>query len=132
MEPTEQKQSKKPEGILRILISLLAGLCILCFLLLAVSAVFVFTEAPESWEKAASVLIVAVSAFFVGALCAKKARAKGFLWGLLGGTLFGILLWLVGMLLMTEGSNGFSWQSVLTTAGAGLLGGIVGINLTKK
>ena len=115
-----------------LIISLLAGLCILCCLLLAVSVVFVFTEAPESWEKTASVLIVAVSAFFVGALSAKKARAKGFLWGLCSGALFGVLLWLVGMLFMTEGTNGFSWQSVLTTAGAGLLGGIVGINFAKK
>ncbi|MBQ1948122.1 MAG: TIGR04086 family membrane protein [Clostridia bacterium] len=130
VQPTKPK--KKKNGIQGLLISLCIGLVLMCFLLTVVSAVFVFTDFDETHEKTAAVLIVVLSAFCVGSFCAKNASSRGFFWGLLGGCLFGVLLWLLGLLLVTEGTGDFSWRTVLTTSGAGLLGGIVGINLKKK
>lgn len=130
VQPTKPK--KKKSGIAGLLISLCIGVAFMCVLLTVVSAVFVFTDLDETHEKTAAVLIVVLSAFFVGASCAKNATARGFLWGLMGGCLFGVLLWLLGLLLVAEHTGGFAWRAVLTAAGAGLMGGIVGINLKKK
>ena len=94
-----------------VLIALGAGIVLLC----AVCAVLLTTDDPGSYAALAAALIPCPAAVLCGVLSARSSPLGGLLSGLLGGVLFCLCLFCLGLLLpQGTGSMGAEPQMLLS------------------
>lgn len=99
-------------------------------MIMALAAVLVYTDMPDSYSEPGVKIIELFAAFLSALLIAKNVGGKGWLCGLLAGGANIIILLLLGSLLMN--SVFFTNSNIsLISCGAlcGIAGGIVGVNL---
>lgn len=112
-------------GVTGILISLLL-LCLFAFLILTLK---ISTDYISALAKTALVS----GAFLSGAISAKNKNKSGWLYGLLSGFVYFLLLMLFGVILKVDQTFDFSkLVTLLLCAVFSALGGILGINMKSK
>lgn len=100
-----------PSLLRAVLIALGAGIVLLC----AVCAVLLTTDDPGSYAALAAALIPCPAAVLCGVLSARSSPLGGLLSGLLGGALFCLCLFCLGLLLpQGTGSIGVQTQMLLS------------------
>lgn len=100
-----------PSLLCAVLTALGAGIVLLC----AVCAVLLTTDDPGSYAALAAVLIPCPAAVLCGVLSARRSPLGGLLSGLLGGVLFCLCLFCLGLLLpQGTGSMGEEPQMLLS------------------
>jgi len=129
----ENVKTVESGGVVSFVTGFLKGAVISVIITLVVFGVFalVLSYTPLSENAICYIAYVteAVGAFVSGLIPAKKSGKRGILTGVLSGTLYMLIIWLVSSL----AADGFYFNShiltmLLLSAAAGAVGGIVGVN----
>lgn len=124
-----QSQSKVKSYLAGTVFGLIIGI----FLLFLSACLFVFSNVPQNTAQIFVYISCGIGALCCGFLSVRKIRKQGLLHGLLGGLLYFIVLFAVGVLTGGEIplTAGTALQLVVSLAG-GALGGILAVNGMKK
>lgn len=117
-----------------IIIPIVKGVLIsyvLTLLLIAIySLILAKTGVPESTIPTCMVVICILSILIGSSLCNKKIKERGFINGAIVGLSYILILYLLSSIFVTGfGMSGLSIVTILFCILAGILGGIVGVNL---
>lgn len=126
----EMKKSKKQEvGVWTgwMLKSLLCAYTVTGIFLLLLALLLYKINLNESKVTVGIIVVYVISTFSGGFIAGKQAKTKKFLWGLLSGIAYFIILFVVSVLLYrTIQDNGIGVMTTfLLCAGGGMLGGMV-------
>lgn len=125
-------EEKKPQ-VFALFSSLLIAYAITCIVFIAYAILITYSSITEQNISLVVTITGIISVAVAGFDSAKDAKSKGWLWGIIAGTLYGIILLCIG----TFVNKGLSIDSktitllIICIAGGGL-GGVVGINFGKK
>lgn len=110
-----------------ILKSLLCAYVITGISLLVLTWLLYKMNLDESKVTAGIIVIYVLSTFIGGFVIGKKSRERKFLWGLLIGVLYFVLLFIVslGLYRSVQGNGANILTTFLMCAGGGMLGGMV-------
>jgi len=121
---------KKQRG--NVISGVLVAYAITCIVFIAYAILLTYTDMTEKNIPLIVTLTTIISVIIAGVDAAKGASGKGWLWGMIAGALYGILL----ISIMTWIRKAFIMDSrsltliILSVAGGGL-GGVLGINMKK-
>ncbi|NLM12715.1 MAG: TIGR04086 family membrane protein [Epulopiscium sp.] len=91
-----------------------------------------YTSLPESSIPAIAIVTTIISVLVAGYDTAKGAPSKGWLWGLIAGLVYAVILIIVSTTVGKELMMTRNTATLLIMAGAGgTLGGMIGINVKK-
>ena len=76
-------------------------------------------------------LVHMISGFFGGLVSGKRAGSKGWYYGCMTGLLYGIILMIIGFLALDSSLSGSDLILTASVFGAGAVGGMFGVNLSK-
>ncbi len=128
---TEESEFKK--NSLRIIKGSVFSIILSIILLLIFAMLLCYTNISESTMVPVVLVITAISILIGGMISTKTIRKNGLLNGGIVGIIYIIMLYLVSSLCIT----GFaltlkSFIMLLTGTIAGMIGGVIGVNLNKK
>jgi putative membrane protein (TIGR04086 family) len=126
---------KKSGGISpkRTVVALIITFITVALFMLIASLVLTYTPIPMSSVSVISRIILLCGAFVCGFWNGAGGRKSGWLLGLSGGTLYMVLITVIGMLVNNDFSfSGVTLVNILSGIILGALGGIFGINSTKS
>ena len=125
-----KKTVRRQEGtipVINLLVYLLLAYIVTALILLVLAFLYYKLRFSESIVSGGIVLTYVVAGFLAGFLAGKKMKQKRYLWGLVMGVAYYLVI-LVLSLLINHGINDFS-GSMLTTlvlcGGGGMLGGML-------
>ena len=121
------RKNRTGEKIMQVLKCLLASYIVTGLLLLLLTFIVYKTEADEQLVTGGIVAIYVISTFVGGIIIGKLAGAKKFLWGMMIGAIYFLMLFVISYGVYREfQTNGLS---VITTmilcVGGGMLGGML-------
>ena len=120
-------------GVKSLVSGVMIGYAITIIVFITYAILLTYTNLSEENISLVVTTTSIISVFIAGFDAARYQTKKGWLWGLLAGLIYGIILITI-MIFMQGGiisfSRGFS-MLILSLAGGGL-GGVIGINLKKK
>ena len=125
------KERERP-AVGRCVLNLITAYAVTVVLVLIFALVLCYTEIDEVWIGRGARIISVFSVALAGALCAKNGRRSGWLVGGISGILYMVVLYAIGYLAF--GRLELNLDSVLRLiygAVAGVIGGIIGINMKK-
>ena len=107
---------------------------IITFILLAVFAfIITYTDFPASAVSVTTIIIILASILTASIYNGKKAQEKGWLTGLISGSMYMIILYIIGSIVFRDFTiNSNAILLIICGIFAGVLGGIIGINNKKK
>lgn len=79
-----------------------------------------------------AVIAAAIGAFVGGLVCARIAKEKGLLLGLLCGAALYLLILLAGTIWFRDSHSTYIFIKLAILVGCGGVGGVVGVNLKKR
>lgn len=125
------KESERP-AIGRCVINLMTAYAVTVILVMIFALVLCYSDINEEWISTGAKLITVFSVALAGALCAKSGKSGGWLIGGVSGLLYMIILYAVGYLVFgeIELNLGAALRLLYGTL-AGIVGGIIGINLKR-
>ena len=126
------KSELKNAPIAAILSGLGIGYAITCIIFIAYAILLTYTDITEKNIPIVVLATVVLSVLVAGYDAAKAASNKGWLWGMVAGLLYAVIMLLVGLSVMKNFGFGAKTATllILSLAGGGL-GGIIGINYKK-
>ena len=116
-----------------VLLGVLIAYAITCIFFIGCALALTYSSLAEESVPTVMLVAVAVSVVVAGFDAAKGAEKNGWLWGMVAGFLYAVIL----ICIETWVSNGFTVDSrtitsiALSIAGGGF-GGVIGINFRKK
>ncbi len=129
MKIVKEKQ-RPPVG--RCIINLMTAYAVTVVLVLLFALLLCYSDIGEEWISRGARLITLFSVALAGALCAKHGKRGGWLIGGVSGLLYMAVLYALGYIFFGDIELSFgSLLRVLYGALAGIVGGIIGINLRK-
>lgn len=144
MEKKEKKQNikkrdnvktKKEIGnsqILCMLKGIVMAYAVTCIIFITYGIVLTYTDITEEKLPLIALCCTVISAGIAGFDWARCAKARGILWGILAGLVYGVILFVLdgiaGSGFSVVGSKGLM---ILLAAAGGGVGGILGINMKK-
>lgn len=118
------------KNFLTILKGSLIAILITLILLLIISALLTFTSIPEGTIPIMLIIASAISIIIGSIISSKKLSKRGILNGMIVGIIYIICIYLLSSIFITGFSmNLKSLIMIITSAIAGMLGGIIGVNL---
>lgn len=109
------------------------ALLISLILILIYSILLSITEISESTIPTITTIIVMISISMGGIISTKNIESRGWLIGIIIGSLYMLILFLIGLIIKTDiEPGGFSIFKAIMGMIIGALSGIVGINLSNK
>lgn len=116
----------------RCIINLMTAYAVTVILVMAFALLLCYSEISEDWISRGAKLITLFSVALAGALCAKNGRRGGWLIGGISGLLYMVVLYALGYMFFGEIElSAASALRLLYGVLAGIVGGIIGINLKK-
>lgn len=110
---------------------LLSALCTALFLILISALIFHFTPISEAFLPITSLGILAVSTFGGGFVGAREAGIKGFLHGIVIGSVFFVLVTILALIIGPAGVGLMILiKKLLVCVIAGVFGGIIGVSMS--
>ena len=112
--------------------SLISAYAVTVILVMAFALILCYTDIGEVWISRGARLITVLSVALAGALCARSGKSGGWLIGGISGILYMVVLYAIGY--MAFGRLELDMDAVLKLiygAIAGVIGGIIGINMKK-
>ncbi len=125
---TENKTSQ----VSALVSGIAAAYAITCIVFIGYSLLITYSSFSDSSMPMVVTLTSLASVIVAGFDAAKGAESKGWLWGIIAGVIYAVILAAIGFWV----NKGFTFDSrtitllVLSVAGGGL-GGVIGINLKK-
>lgn len=108
---------------------LILGYLITLGALLILSVLITYTPLNESYVSAIALGVTAIAVFLCGFKTARCAQSKGWLWGILSGLCYILIMMLIGQSSIENYTVGMKLLIMLGMAVAGGgLGGILGVN----
>lgn len=129
------KLVKENEGISvgRCAVNLVTAFSVTVILVLLFALILCYSDIGEEWISRGAKAITLFSVALAGALCAKSGRRRGWLTGGISGFLYMVVLYILGYLVFGKFRLDFSAAlRVVYGVLAGIVGGIIGINLKKR
>ncbi len=106
---------------------------VVCLLLLLIMAAIVSAQdIPQAATVPMAVVAAAIGTFSGGFICARIAREKGLLLGLLCGALLYLMILLAGTIWFRDSHSAYVFVKLAILVGCGGIGGVVGVNLKKR
>ena len=124
-------ENNKPQ-IKQLAIGILVGYAITCIVFLGYAMLITYTEMSERTLPTVVAVTTLLSVMIAGFDAAKGAKDKGWMWGMIAGFLYVLIMGIIMVVMLP----GFSFDGrtimviVLSVAGGGL-GGILGINMRR-
>lgn len=120
-------KSEKSEKVMWVLKSLLASYIVTGLLLLLLTFLLYQFDLDEQKVTAGIIVTYVVSTFVGGFIIGKLTRTKKFIWGLIIGVVYFLLLFLISLGVYREfNSNGMNMiTTILLCLGGGMLGGML-------
>lgn len=112
--------------------NLISAYAVTVILVMIFALVLCYTDIDEAWISRVAKIITVFSVALAGALCAKSGKSGGWFIGGVSGILYMVLLYAIGY--MVFGRLELDMDAVLKLiygAIAGVIGGIIGINMKK-
>ncbi len=123
---------KSGPGIGRCLINLVTAYAVTVVLVMLFALLLCYTDIGEEWVSRGARIITLFSVALAGALCAGSGRRSGWLIGGVSGALYMLVLYALGYIIFGELELSLaSALRVLYGLLAGVVGGIIGINMKK-
>ena len=125
------KEKERP-AVGRCVLNLITAYAVTVVLVLIFALILCYTDIDEAWIGRGARIISVFSVALAGALCARNGRSSGWLVGGISGILYMVVLYAIGYLAF--GRINLNFESVLRLiygAVAGVIGGIIGINMKK-
>lgn len=123
------KEKERP-ALLSCLLNLITAYAVTVVLVLLFALVLCYADIGEEWISRGAKIITVFSVALAGALCARSGRRGGWLVGGVSGVLYMILLYAIGYIAFGGVELGAAAALKLVYgAVAGIVGGIIGINL---
>lgn len=117
----------------RCILNLLTAFAVTVILVMGFALVLCYSDLSEEWISRGAKAITLFSVGLAGALCAKSGRRRGWLMGGICGLLYMAVLYIAGYLVFGEFEFGAqSVMRIIYGVLAGIIGGIIGINLKRK
>ncbi len=109
---------------------LIRGYLILILLFLIVAALITYTSISENFIPLATSIIMTIGIVYSSIYCAIHIRSKGWLHGGIIGIVYVLILMLLSIFVVEGYSfNSMALPKVILGTGAGVIGGMLGINL---
>ena len=119
-------------GFGRCLINLMTAYAVTVILVLIFALVLCYSDISEEWISRGAKLITLFSVALAGALCAGRSHSSGWLVGGISGILYMVVLYALGYFIFGEIDLTLSSAlRLLYGTLAGIVGGIIGINMKK-
>ncbi len=123
---------KRAPGIGRCLVNLATAYAVTVVLVMLFALLLCYTDIGEEWVSRGARIITLFSVALAGALCASGGRRGGWLIGGISGALYMVALYALGYIIFGEIElSAVSALRVLYGLLAGVVGGIIGINMKK-
>lgn len=122
-------EEKRPQAI-ALISGILIAYAVTCLIFITYAILLTYTSMSDSNTSLVVTITGIVSVAFAGFDAAKGAKNKGWLWGIVAGAIYGIILLCIGAWIskdMTFDTRSVTMM-VLCIAGGGL-GGVIGINV---
>ncbi|GHV41917.1 hypothetical protein FACS189490_09770 [Clostridia bacterium] len=123
----------RKKQVLTVATGVLVAYAVSCAVFIACALLLTYTEMSEAAAPVIVTVTSIVSAAIAGFDAARGAQGKGWLWGMVAGLIYAVILVCIG--LWTAENFAFDVRTVtlfvLCVAGGGA-GGIIGINFNKK
>ena len=124
---------KKRPALGRCLINLVTAFAVTVVLVLAFALVLCYTDIDEVWIGRGARIISVFSVALAGALCARGGKSGGWLIGGISGAAYMVILYAVGYLVFGRLElDADAVVKLIYGVVAGIVGGIIGINLNGK
>lgn len=125
-------QEKSGFNLGRCVLNLMTAYAVTVVLVMLFALVLCYTDVGEEWISRGAKLITLFSVALAGALCAKSGKRGGWLIGGVSGVLYMVVLYALGYLIFGEIElSAASALRVVYGMLAGIVGGIIGINMKK-
>ncbi|MCH5188820.1 MAG: TIGR04086 family membrane protein [Oscillospiraceae bacterium] len=125
-------QEKSGLGVGRCVLNLMTAYAVTVVLVMLFALVLCYSDISEEWISRGARLITLFSVALAGALCAKSGKRGGWLIGGVSGILYMIVLYALGYMIFGEIElSAASMLRVVYGLLAGIVGGIIGINMKK-
>ena len=111
-----------------VAIGVVVGTVVCLLLLLGMAAIMASQDVP----KVAVVPMAVIAAAIGGLVCARIAKEKGLLLGLLCGAALYLLILLAGTIWFRDSHSTYIFIKLAILVGCGGVGGVVGVNLKKR
>lgn len=119
----------KKMGVIIKSIAVSYGISIL--LMMVYALLLADTNIPESSIPVATLMITLMSVMMGSSLAMVKIKEKGLMNGGMVGLIYILVLFFLSSIFVTGfGLKGIAWEMIVLTIVAGMVGGIVGVNLT--
>jgi len=103
---------------------------LICFLILAL--LITFTSLSENVVPLITQIIIIIGLVITGAAAARKARTRGWLYGIITGLLYIVTLLIISWIAIDGFAfDKFAFAKILLGIVVGAIGGMIGINLIK-
>ncbi|MGN1097484.1 MAG: TIGR04086 family membrane protein [Clostridia bacterium] len=124
-------ESERP-AVGRCVLNLMTAYAVTVILVMIFALILCYSDISEEWISRGAKLITVFSVALAGALCAKNGKSGGWLIGGVSGLLYMVILYAIGYLIFgkLELNLGAALR-LLYGCIAGIVGGIIGINLKK-
>lgn len=114
-------------------VGLLVAYAITCIVFIAYAILITYTEMTTDSLNLVVTVTSIISALVAGYDAAKAAQRRGWLWGLIAGLLYALILVIIGYWI----GQGFEFDlrtvtTLLLSIAGGGLGGVIGINFRRK
>ncbi len=130
MKNLKTKDKKTP--LVALLSGLGIGYAITCIIFIAYAILLTYTNITEKNIPIVVLATVVLSVLVAGYDAAKAVEKKGWLWGMLAGLLYAVIMILIGLsVLRNFGLDGKMFTLLVLSLAGGGLGGIIGINFKK-
>lgn len=117
----------------RLIVNLTASLAVTAVLVMIFALILCYSDLSEKWISLGAKVITVFSVCLSGALCAKSSRRRGWMMGGISALLYMALLHIAGYFVFGKTELGAAALLRLVYAViAGMVGGIIGINLKKS
>ena len=124
------EKNKMKSSIIRICKGVLISVLLTLVLIFAFSILLTYTEIPESTMEPGIILINVISVLLGSSICTIKINSKGILNGGIVGVVYILILYLLSAILYKKFSlNMESLIMIIGSTIAGIIGGIIGVNL---
>lgn len=121
-----KKSEQESAGIAAVLFKgFLAGALITGAAILILSLLLYKTSLSENILHIAVIAVYAISCFLSGLYCGRKIKERRFLWGLLAGCIYYVVLLAVSLIVSNDGFSASFVSSALVCLGSGMLGGML-------
>ena len=130
---TNERKSKENRNFVRIIKGSLVSIILTTILLIIFSIILAYTNIPENTMIPVITIITAISILVGSIISVSKIEKKGILNGAFVGLIYILIIYAISSIV--KGNFGININSIILIASAmvaGMLGGIIGVNIKNR